>query len=607
MDPLQKIDKAELLEVKPGDEVSVSIKFGQKLGLDIKPANGLEEVVIVKVLEACTFKDRVGIGWRIISVNDVPVTSVKDLVVKLGDAPRHRDRVVKFAKPSARIGQAFIPPTRNPDMMDPLPDYDPLDDSFGEDDEKVCVVYWPPKIAHRVKYSLGRRRGTGPLTLLVHSTGERFDLEAEDPGVVDPSGRHQLANFRPPTCRGMMSKNAYKDADTYKRVEIILCFKIATGQAQVQPPPLAPPIISRPAQQQQQQQQSSDEAAASGEIIDGDDRNDDDDRWGGDGESFDGDPPVGVGGVGGGDDGSDEESWGGGDVESFGVNDNYSPGDVDVGGGGSESLLEELQKARQEAQELQQEKIQWEQEKIQWEQEKKSLKKEKREYQIRHMLLETENDLKEQKVAILEESLSTVKALLVDTTTVNRELLLEVKDLKGAQEETEGRLDAVEASADENREDVGNLKNDVEGLATEHQELAGNVAAENQRRELKEYDLDDNMWKLSKEVGDVRTHVDDTADALRQERKEELDEAEENIQKESLAFVNEEFAPEIDDHKENIQRLENDLSNLKDELQEWKDQETGHAATGQATVTRHRRVRLLSIQSRNRNGASRQR
>jgi hypothetical protein len=98
----QEIDKAEL-EAKPGDEVSVSIKFGQQLGLSIKLDEGLDEVVIVEVLEACTFKDRVGIGWRIISFNDVPVTSVKDLVVKLGDAPRHMDRVIKFAKPSARI------------------------------------------------------------------------------------------------------------------------------------------------------------------------------------------------------------------------------------------------------------------------------------------------------------------------------------------------------------------------------------------------------------------------------------------------------------------------------------------------------------------------
>ena len=96
----QEIDKAEL-EAKPGKEVSVSIKFGQQLGLSIKLDK--DEVVIAEVLEACAFKDRVGIGWRIISFNDVPVTSVEDLKVKLGDAPRHRDRVIKFAKPSARI------------------------------------------------------------------------------------------------------------------------------------------------------------------------------------------------------------------------------------------------------------------------------------------------------------------------------------------------------------------------------------------------------------------------------------------------------------------------------------------------------------------------
>ena len=83
--------------------MSISIAFGHQLGLDIKLDKRLDEVVIVKVLNTCTFKDRVGTGWRINSVNGVPVTSVSDLKVKLGDAPRHRDRVIKFAKPSARI------------------------------------------------------------------------------------------------------------------------------------------------------------------------------------------------------------------------------------------------------------------------------------------------------------------------------------------------------------------------------------------------------------------------------------------------------------------------------------------------------------------------
>ena len=236
----------------------------------------------------------------------------------------------------------------------------------------------------------------------------------------------------------------------------------------------------------------------------------------------------------------------------------------------------------------------------QLEQDKKSLKKEKREYQIRHMLLETENDLKEQKVAILEESLSTVKAILVDTTTVNRELLGEVKKLKGAQEETDDRLDAVEASADENREDFGNLKNDVEGLATEQQQLAGDVAAENQRRELKEYELDNNMHRLEQGVADNKEKTEELEDKIVDEDMidDKIDTARKNATNDAIDFMHGDLAEKQGDIEAHNHRLENDVSTVKDEMEELREQ----AAAARATVTRRRRrVKVLSIQNRNRN------
>ena len=77
-----------------GEELLLVISPG-KLGLTIKADKFFGGgVVIVDVSDDCTFKDLVGIGWRITSVDDVPVTSVDD--VQEGDVPRYR--VMKFIK-----------------------------------------------------------------------------------------------------------------------------------------------------------------------------------------------------------------------------------------------------------------------------------------------------------------------------------------------------------------------------------------------------------------------------------------------------------------------------------------------------------------------------
>ena len=75
-----------LLNISPG-----------KLGLSIKMDQVLGGAVIVDVLKACTFKDLVGIGWRITTIDDVPVTSTKDFLFKEGEI--EKNRLMKFVKP----------------------------------------------------------------------------------------------------------------------------------------------------------------------------------------------------------------------------------------------------------------------------------------------------------------------------------------------------------------------------------------------------------------------------------------------------------------------------------------------------------------------------
>jgi hypothetical protein len=77
------------VEEESGEELLLNISPG-KLGLVIKPhPMGGEE--IVKILPTCLFKDLVEIGWRIISVDGVPI-------ITLDGGDTGRNRVMKFVK-----------------------------------------------------------------------------------------------------------------------------------------------------------------------------------------------------------------------------------------------------------------------------------------------------------------------------------------------------------------------------------------------------------------------------------------------------------------------------------------------------------------------------
>jgi C-terminal processing protease CtpA/Prc len=89
-------EEAAVEEEEESGELLLNISPG-KLGLKIKMDEVLGGVVIVKVLDVCTFKDLVGTGWRIITIDDVPVKSVTDFAFKEGEI--EKNRLMKFVKP----------------------------------------------------------------------------------------------------------------------------------------------------------------------------------------------------------------------------------------------------------------------------------------------------------------------------------------------------------------------------------------------------------------------------------------------------------------------------------------------------------------------------
>ncbi len=97
LDSLQNCSKKEDLNLYFNNEVILTILPGTKLGLTIRKDNELGGVSITQVKEACEFKDLVGIGWRITSIDNVPVTSKDDFKAK--DPNRHR--VMRFVKPQS--------------------------------------------------------------------------------------------------------------------------------------------------------------------------------------------------------------------------------------------------------------------------------------------------------------------------------------------------------------------------------------------------------------------------------------------------------------------------------------------------------------------------
>jgi hypothetical protein len=91
-------NSAAMLRTMSLNEAILAIPPRTKLGLKIKEDKELGGVVITRVQETCTFKDIVEIGWRITSIDNVPVTSKDDFNTK----DPNQLRVMKFAKPIHR-------------------------------------------------------------------------------------------------------------------------------------------------------------------------------------------------------------------------------------------------------------------------------------------------------------------------------------------------------------------------------------------------------------------------------------------------------------------------------------------------------------------------
>jgi hypothetical protein len=90
---LGNCSKKKDLNLYFNNEVILTIPPGTKLGLKIREELG--GVVIKEVLETCTFKDIVGIGWRITSIDDVSVKSKDDFKAK----NPNKHRMMRFVKP----------------------------------------------------------------------------------------------------------------------------------------------------------------------------------------------------------------------------------------------------------------------------------------------------------------------------------------------------------------------------------------------------------------------------------------------------------------------------------------------------------------------------
>ncbi len=175
-----------------------------------------------------------------------------------------------------------------------------------------------------------------------------------------------------------------------------------------------------------------------------------------------------------------------------------------------------------------------------------------------------ENKTLESSVDILKYNASSLTASFEFTAT----LAGEVKNLKEAQESTADDLEAVKEVAEELQDDVDDLRNEHDSLAIDHDVLAGDVTYDRERRESKENEFDDKMYQFSKEVEEVRDHVDGTADDLRREWEEQNEEQNEATNEAALDYVNEEFAAEMDDQNVNIHKVQNDLANQQDQLDE---------------------------------------
>jgi hypothetical protein len=91
-------NSAAMLRTMSLNEAILAIPPRTKLGLNIKEDKELGGVVITKVRETCTFKDIVEIGWRITSIDNVPVWSKENFNAK----DPNKLRVMKFAKPIHR-------------------------------------------------------------------------------------------------------------------------------------------------------------------------------------------------------------------------------------------------------------------------------------------------------------------------------------------------------------------------------------------------------------------------------------------------------------------------------------------------------------------------
>jgi len=269
------------------------------------------------------------------------------------------------------------------------------------------------------------------------------------------------------------------------------------------------------------------------------------------GDAINGNPDnVGGGGGGGGptaaaagDEAAADEEVAGHDVDVGAV-----AGGEGRGGGDYDKLVERLRSKDEENASLSEQLQNALQKNEQLEQKNKQLEQ-------KNNLLQVDNNQLREGNASLKTALGAVE------TTINCFGNLENRVAK-----MEDKQDELGDQFEEFGEDVDNLRTDVDYVTASHEELDGKVDAEIERREEKEYEMDDNMWKLSKEVEENHDYVGETADNLRREWEEENETLNAARNDAALDHFNEAFAAEMDDQNVNVHKVQNDLLNQQEQL-----------------------------------------
>ncbi|KAL7447851.1 hypothetical protein ACHAWC_000156, partial [Mediolabrus comicus] len=121
-------------------------------------------------------------------------------------------------------------------------------------------------------------------------------------------------------------------------------------------------------------------------------------------------------------------------------------------------------------------------------------------------------------------------------------------------------------------EDVDNLRTDVDYVTASHEELADDVAAENDRRELKEDKYDEDLDRLEQGLAENKEKTEELEEKIVDEDTidDKIETGGKNATNNAIDHVYGDLAAKQEDIEGNNQRLDNDVSNVKDDMEEMR-------------------------------------